>query len=105
MIGKWHLSRIADSSYTYDGAKQTVQGCGFDYVEALFVENLASDGEFNNYSDGSFSHNMEWITVEAINFINDQSTSVSTKCVFSHFCDLLSLQQKLTFQVDTLILS
>jgi arylsulfatase A-like enzyme len=76
MIGKWHLSRFR--SYTYSGAQETVQGCGFDYVEALYVENLASEGGFNSYSDGSFSHNMEWVTAEAITFINESSSTVST---------------------------
>ena len=37
----------------------------------LYVENLQKKEEdFNNYSDGTFSHNMEWITYEAIKFIN-----------------------------------
>ena len=78
MIGKWHLTKFEDSAYTYANSQQTIQGCGFDTVEGLYIENLASEGGFNNYSDGTFSHNMEWITVEAINFINDAASSVST---------------------------
>lgn len=73
MIGKWHLSRFSDDEYNYDDAVSTVQGCGFDSVRALYIENLADgeDSAFNSYSDGSFSHNMEWITYEAIEFINE----------------------------------
>jgi hypothetical protein len=37
----------------------------------LYTENLAKEGGFNDYSDGTFSHNMEWITYEAISFINE----------------------------------
>ena len=78
MIGKWHLSRINDSKYSYTGAQDIVKSCGFDYVEALYIENLASDPSgFGNYHDGSFSHNMEWVTAEAINFMNENVVSVS----------------------------
>ena len=74
MMGKWHLSSIRDDSYTYEGAVETVQGCGFDTVAGLYIENLAAkEAEFDNYSDGTFSHNMEWITHEAIDFINEAS--------------------------------
>lgn len=55
----------------------TVKQCGFDIVEGLYIENLVWDGdEFNNYSDGTFSHNMEWITEEAIKVINEDSEEV-----------------------------
>ena len=45
---------------------------------ALYIENLADgeDSAFNSYSDGSFSHNMEWITYEAIEFINESVAEV-----------------------------
>jgi len=72
--GKWHLSYIDDSTYTYDDAANTVKQCGFDTVGGLYVENLKSSDNFNNYHDGSFSHNMEWITHEAIKVIEDDST-------------------------------
>jgi arylsulfatase A-like enzyme len=75
MIGKWHLTGFDDTAYTYANSQETVRGCGFDTVEALFMENLKSEGGFNTYSDGTFSHNMEWVTVEAVNFINDASSS------------------------------
>jgi len=61
MFGKWHLSTIDYSQYSYEYARSLVKECGFDHVSGLYAENL--DHEF---SDGSFSHNMEWITHEAI---------------------------------------
>jgi len=84
MIGKWHLSRINDDDYTYDSAVGEVEECGFSRVGGLYIENLESDPEdFNNYSDGSFSHNMEWITYEAIKFINE--TAQDNKNFFMYF--------------------
>ena len=77
MIGKWHLSSINDRRYTYDGARDIVKGCGFTHVEGLYIENLNNAGGFNNYHDGSFSHNMEWITHEAIKIINENTRDVS----------------------------
>ena len=77
MIGKWHLSRINKSTYTYDSAVDTVKECGFDIVEGLYVENLASsEDDFNNFSDGTFSHNMEWTTSEIIKVIKEDSEEV-----------------------------
>ena len=79
-LGKWHLSKIKDDEYTYAAAVETVKQCGFSTVEGLYIENLASEGAeggFNNYSDGTFSHNMEWITYEAVQFINSQDEKVS----------------------------
>ena len=77
MVGKWHLSRFNDNTYTYPGAVETVQGCGFDYVDGLYIENLVDNADdFGNFHDGSFSHNMEWITHVAIDFIN-QTADVS----------------------------
>mmetsp|Transcript_13078 Transcript_13078/g.36191 ORF Transcript_13078/g.36191 Transcript_13078/m.36191 type:complete len:850 (+) Transcript_13078:53-2602(+) len=74
MIGKWHLSNIRKNTYSYEGAVDTVKQCGFTSVGGLYIENLASsDDGFNNYSDGTFSHNMEWITDEAIKVINEDS--------------------------------
>lgn len=69
MVGKWHLSAIKDQDYTYELAQATVQNCGFNVVEGLYLENLHSGDTTNSYSDGTFSHNMEWITYEAIQFI------------------------------------
>ncbi|VEU40089.1 unnamed protein product [Pseudo-nitzschia multistriata] len=78
MTGKWHLSRIDRDNYDYDKAVDIVKGCGFDHVDGLYVENMANGGEnrpFNSYSDGTFSHNMEWVTHSAINFIKESSSS------------------------------
>ena len=78
-LGKWHLSRIDKDKYTYAGAVETVKACGFSKVGGLYIENLAAGaGAFNNYSDGTFSHNMEWITHEAVEFINTEAQAVST---------------------------
>ncbi|KAL7531696.1 hypothetical protein ACHAWF_003875 [Thalassiosira exigua] len=68
MIGKWHLSHLDASEYTYDGAVDIVKGCGFDRVGALYVENLWGD-----FNDGSFGHNMEWVTSEALKVIEEES--------------------------------
>jgi len=76
MIGKWHLSYIDKATYTYDSAVNTVKKCGFDTVEGLYIENLATSDEFNSYSDGTFSHNMEWITHEAIKVIKENLASL-----------------------------
>ncbi len=55
MIGKWHLSRISDETYTYDNAVSIVKGCGFSTVSGLYIENLIDDRNgFGNYADGTF---------------------------------------------------
>jgi len=41
----------------------------------LFIENFASAGGFNSYSDGTFSHNIEWMVYEAIGFINETTSA------------------------------
>jgi len=72
MVGKWHLSRIEDSDYNYADAVNIVKGCGFDFVDALYIENMAAnENDFDNFSDGTFSHNMEFVTHEAVKFINE----------------------------------
>ena len=43
----------------------------------LFIENLQKEGGFNSYSDGTFSHNIEWMVYEAIGFINATTSAVS----------------------------
>jgi len=75
MFGKWHLSKFNEGQFTYAGAQTTVEGCGFDKVDGLYVNNLeVNSAEYNNIHDGSFSHNMEWVTETAIEFINDDTT-------------------------------
>ena len=92
--GKWHLSKFYDNAYDYDAAVETVQACGFDFVDALYIENMESnEDDFDNYNDGTFSHNMEFVTYEAINFINDndgvsESLCLQFLCQYS-FLDLI----------------
>jgi len=81
MVGKWHLSRFdtetegKKNSYNYTNAVSTVGECGFSYVGGLYIENMESNSsEYDLYSDGSYSHNMEWITYEAISFINQTAS-------------------------------
>jgi hypothetical protein len=52
----------------------------------LYIENLEdSEDESNLYSDGSFSHNMEWITYEAISFINETVQTDNPQPFFLYF--------------------
>jgi len=73
MFGKWHLAGLTDEEYSYEIAKDFVENCGFDSVGGLYVENL-SDEIFGNFNNGNFSHNMEWMTSEAIQFIEENTT-------------------------------
>jgi len=82
MIGKWHLSPFSNANYNYENAAKTVKECGFDEVKGLYVENLAN-APFNSFSDGTFSHNMEWLTYEAIKLINE--TSQNDENFFMYF--------------------
>ena len=76
------MSRISNADYTYDSAVETVKQCGFDNVAGLYIENLAANANsFNSYSDGTFSHNMEWITHEAIKVINCSHCLIIGRCV------------------------
>lgn len=73
MIGKWHLTPT-DSNYTYAAKVDEVKGCGFDYAGAVYAENLY-DENIQEVDSGTgygtdFSHNMEWVTAEGIDFIN-----------------------------------
>ena len=66
--------------------RETVTHSSFPsfFLIGLYIENLqASEEDFNNYSDGTFSHNMEWITYEAIKFINE--TAAQDKSFFMYF--------------------
>ena len=40
--------------------------CGFDFADAIYVENFGKKATMPEVK-----HNMEWVTAEAINFIND----------------------------------
>jgi len=67
VVGKWHLSETNSTTYTYENAQDEIKECGFDYVDGLYVENL----NFFNNRNISVSHNHEWVTAKAIEFIND----------------------------------
>lgn len=72
MVGKWHLSDIKSNAYNYESAVETVKSCGFDHVGGLYIENMwyFDNDSYDDDIDGNFSHNMEWITHEAIEFID-----------------------------------
>ena len=63
VTGKWHLGlgTLLDAPYAQQQA--TVRACGFDTAEAIYWENLFT-------ADGSFLHNVEHVTDEAIQFID-----------------------------------
>ena len=66
MVGKWHLaSSDRREEYSYEGTQQKIRDCGFSYAEGIFLENLNSG--FN--SEQAFTHNMEYVTAKAIDFI------------------------------------
>jgi len=69
--GKWHLTEIDKDTYKYENAVSSMKECGFDTVGGLYIENLwVVDEHFmGTYNDGSFSHNMEWVTSEALKVI------------------------------------
>ena len=85
MFGKWHLTKINRNTYTYQEAVDSVQECGFDVVSGLYMENMEEANGFNNYITGSFSHNMEWITHEAISFINETTSQPDPEPFFMYF--------------------
>jgi len=86
MFGKWHLTKFDEPTYTYSDAQTLIEGCGFDYVDGLYVENLATEPDlYNNFHDGSYSHNMEWVTQTAIEFINNKDDTWDDKPFFMYF--------------------
>jgi len=85
MVGKWHLSKINRNTYTYAEAVNTVKKCGFEYVSGLYMENIDEKNGFNEYVTGNFSHNMEWITHEAIKFINETTSQPDPEPFFMYF--------------------
>ena len=75
MFGKWHLTEIDKDTYTYENAVSSVKECGFDTVGGLYIENLwvVNEHFMGTYNDGSFSHNMEFVTSEALKVIKEES--------------------------------
>ena len=68
VVGKWHLSRRTDESYNYDTYTAAIRDCGFDFAEGIYAENLRGF-----WNDGSFSHNMEYITDQAQTFLRNST--------------------------------
>jgi arylsulfatase A-like enzyme len=67
MMGKWHLYNAGrNETYDYTAIQAAVRSCGFGTAEAVYHENLNDDWTNN----GEFSHNMEYVTAKAIDFIN-----------------------------------
>ena len=83
------MSRIDKGEYNYGYAQDVIEGCGFDFVDGLYIENMGSVAG-DTFSDGTFSHNMEWVTYEAINFIKNDYTDDNSDDMVSK---TLSLQQ------------
>jgi choline-sulfatase len=85
VVGKWHLGVTTDSdsttstssttsstttttsSYNYEAVQADIKTCGFDTAEAIYHENLSGDWTNN----GAFTHNMEHLTIKAIEFMDD----------------------------------
>ena len=65
VTGKWHLTSDDGGAYTYDRIRNDIRGCGFDFAEAIYKENLWG----NWYGDAT--HNMEHLTSEAFKFIEE----------------------------------
>lgn len=65
VVGKWHLTSDDGGSYSYSRIRNDIKGCGFDFAEAIYKENLWGDW----YGDAT--HNMEHVTSEAIHFIEE----------------------------------
>mmetsp|Transcript_13854 Transcript_13854/g.20227 ORF Transcript_13854/g.20227 Transcript_13854/m.20227 type:complete len:853 (+) Transcript_13854:118-2676(+) len=68
VTGKWHLYPFDSAESTYSEIVEEVQGCGFDFAGGMYAENLNDDLT----RGGKFNHNMEWVTAEAIKFINGE---------------------------------
>jgi arylsulfatase A-like enzyme len=84
VVGKWHLgdnvrangSTAATSTstttdndtaaYDYTRIQNQIRQCGFDAAEAIYHENLSSDWT----QGGTFTHNMEHLTIRAMEFID-----------------------------------
>jgi arylsulfatase A-like enzyme len=86
MVGKWHLRpAVAGSSKDsyadpYSTMQQGVRSCGFDFVDGLYIGNFHNDPVCDGCDvDGDgvrdFSHNNEWVTQQALRFINQSSTA------------------------------
>jgi len=70
MVGKWHLTPSNETGGNFGDAytdqQAVVKQSGFDYVDGLYISNL------NTCEDecADFTHNMEWVTEKALEFMN-----------------------------------
>lgn len=70
VVGKWHLySGGRNEGYNYESIQDEIRSCGFDFAEAIYIENLNSAWTQTYTHD--IDHNMEHVAAEAINFIQD----------------------------------
>ncbi|GMH60657.1 hypothetical protein TrRE_jg13499 [Triparma retinervis] len=72
VTGKWHLTKEGGGNSplpSYAEQQGLIQECGFDFADGLYWENMG--GVF----DGDFTHNMEWVTEKAVDFIHDAADS------------------------------
>jgi len=64
MTGKWHLSKT-EANETYEEHVAMVEECGFDYADAVYMENLFENAGIDTL------HNLEWVTETAIKFMQN----------------------------------
>lgn len=69
MIGKWHLSFW--SNFDYPTLLNTVKGCGFSHAASVYPHNPV--GSWSKSYGYQIAHNMEYMTAEAIKFINNNA--------------------------------
>ena len=89
--GKWHLAPFNSNTRTYAENQDAVKDCGYDFVDALYMENLdAHKPSQGIITDGTYSHNMEFVTHEAIRFINNKYEDADTEASSSiYYCPSL----------------
>jgi arylsulfatase A-like enzyme len=67
MFGKWHLFPGTDDTYDYETHRSGILECGFDTAEAIYWHNMRDE-----WTDGgAFSHNTEYMTQMALEFMED----------------------------------
>lgn len=76
VTGKWHLLNT-NRRDDYQGIQQQVRDCGFDFVEALYKDNISSWA-----TEDGFHHNHEYVTAKALQFIVDEAPSDGTRQPF-----------------------
>merc|ERR1740123_935171 len=93
MVGKWHLANsdyeICDvldrtaNATLYEYCIGVPKQAGFDFVDAYYPNNIASDSQ-------SFGHNPEWMLHEAQRFINQSVNGEEPKPFFLYFSHTLT---------------